>query len=110
MVAAERERELWTLQLLHTVEIGRAHIRARCAARGKAYRADFWDSKGAENLFANRYIHAHERYLPWFRTYGVSLGEHGEFWVDMHYTVLAQAQRWLARALRFKVLGRAVNI
>ena|SRR3990167_629979 len=110
MEAKDVGRELWTLQLLHSVEVGRVHIRARCTAKGKDYRADFWDAPAAESLFARRYVHAHARYLPWFEEHGVRLGEHEALWVDEHYAVISQAQAWLAKALRFKVLGRAVHL
>ena len=111
LAAPTVRRELWTLQLLQTPNVGRAQIRARCAARGKEYRASYWESSEAGALFARRYETAHGKFLPSARRLGLALGEQLAVWVDQGYTALqdttpASAKAWLARALGVPIVVR----
>jgi len=107
-------RVLWILQLLQTPDVGRAHMQARCAAKGKEYRADYWEREEAEYHFAERYEAALRKFWPrrtgpdTYETFSWSppLGERLTIWVELGHTNLGPARTWFAKALGVPIVPR----
>jgi hypothetical protein len=100
-------RELWILQLLQTPDVGRAHMRARLAAKGKEYNAAYWDRWEAEYQFAQRYTAAYRKFM-WSQggMASPSLGEQLALWVERGHGNLGPARTWFANALRVPIVPR----
>jgi hypothetical protein len=103
-------RELWILQLLQTPDVMRAHLQARCAAKGKAYRADYWEQDyQATYQAADRHINALQKFLP--KKFPVAaweppIGQQLTLWVELGHTNLGPAYTWFANALRVPIIPR----
>jgi len=106
-------RALWVLQLLQTPDVGRAHLRARCAAKGKKYRSDYWEKEELDYQFAERYEAALRKFLPMPRgphqapyDWEPPLGERLTLWVELGHGNLGPAYTWFAKALGVPIVVR----
>jgi hypothetical protein len=108
-------RELWILKLLQTPEIMRAHLRARCEAKGKTYRDDYWDRDEYQATYqgADRHINALRKFLPMPRMpserpydWEPPLGERLTIWVELGHGNLGPAYTWFAKASACPSCGR----
>ncbi len=103
-------RELWVLQLLQTPDVGRAHMRARLAAKGKEYNAAYWDRWEAEYQFAQRYTAAYRKFM-WSQGGMASppLGEQLTIWVELGHGNLGPARTWFANALGVPIVRTPIH-
>ncbi len=88
-------RDLYVGVLLQDYDVGRAHVRARCAKGRKRFREEFWDDpeRKVQSLFNSRYLGGVRKFRREHPQ--APLVEVREFWIDEYYQRLDDVRQWL---------------